>query len=174
MQVTEANLQHSTTMFHDIVPGRQASSLGSITLDVSFGTKQNYRKERIWFEVVPFKSAYHAIFGRPACAKFMARPCYIYSKLKIPGPNGIITVSGDFKKAKECERGNAVYAEAVISAEELEEYKKEVNPKEMPAGQKPPSGSDVTFKASKQTKKVKRSTTDSTKETAIGAGLERK
>ena len=61
-----------------------------------------------------FKCAYHAIFGRPAFAKFMARPCYIYNKLKMPGENGTITISGNFKKAKECERGMTVFAEAVI------------------------------------------------------------
>ncbi|KAK1652377.1 hypothetical protein QYE76_070182 [Lolium multiflorum] len=38
--------------------------------------------------VVPFKSSYHVIFGRPTYHKFHARACYIYNKLKIPGPNG--------------------------------------------------------------------------------------
>ncbi|KAK1662826.1 hypothetical protein QYE76_050985 [Lolium multiflorum] len=42
----------------------------------------------ITFEVVPFKSSYHVIFGRPTYHKFHARACYIYKKLKIPGPNG--------------------------------------------------------------------------------------
>ncbi|KAK1610654.1 hypothetical protein QYE76_034327 [Lolium multiflorum] len=36
--------------------------------------------------VVPFKSSYHVIFGRPTYHKFHARACYIYNKLKIPGP----------------------------------------------------------------------------------------
>ncbi|KAK1662583.1 hypothetical protein QYE76_050742 [Lolium multiflorum] len=54
-------------------------------------------------EVVPFKSSYHVIFGRPTYHKFHARACYIYNKLKIPGPNGWITVSGDYKKARDCE-----------------------------------------------------------------------
>ncbi|KAK1686388.1 hypothetical protein QYE76_047236 [Lolium multiflorum] len=39
-------------------------------------------------EVVPFKSSYHVIFGRPTYHKFHARACYIYNKLKIPGPKG--------------------------------------------------------------------------------------
>ncbi|KAK1664421.1 hypothetical protein QYE76_052580 [Lolium multiflorum] len=41
--------------------------------------------------------------------------CYIYNKLKIPGPNGMITVSGDYKKARDCEEGEAAFAESVIS-----------------------------------------------------------
>ncbi|KAK1642539.1 hypothetical protein QYE76_060344 [Lolium multiflorum] len=36
--------------------------------------------------------------------------CYIYNKLKIPGPNGMITVSGDYKKARDCEEGEAAFA----------------------------------------------------------------
>ncbi|KAK1609025.1 hypothetical protein QYE76_032698 [Lolium multiflorum] len=39
--------------------------------------------------VVPFKGSYHVIFGRPTYHKFHARACYIYNKLKIPGPNAI-------------------------------------------------------------------------------------
>jgi hypothetical protein len=35
---------------------------------------------------------YHAILGRSAYAKFMAVPNYMYLKLKIPGPKGIIIV----------------------------------------------------------------------------------
>ena len=86
--------------------------------------------------MVPFRSAYHAIFGRPPFASFMARPCYIYSKLKMPGPNGIITIKGYFKKSKECEAANAVHAEAEISREELEDLKKAMNPNEVPATEK--------------------------------------
>ena len=62
-------------------------------MDVVFDSKDNYRKEKCTFEVVDFDSPFHALFGRPAYAKFMARPCYIYSKLKIPGPKGVITIS---------------------------------------------------------------------------------
>jgi hypothetical protein len=51
--------------------------------------------------VVPFKSTYHVIFGRPAFHSFHARSCYIYNQLKMLGPEGIITVYGSFRKAKE-------------------------------------------------------------------------
>ena len=85
MNLSEGQLDHSNLTFHGIVPGRQAKSMGSIRLKVTFGPKENYRSEFLRFEVVPFKSAYHAIFGRPAFAKFMARPCYIYIKFKMPG-----------------------------------------------------------------------------------------
>ena len=42
---------------------------------------------------------YHALLGRPTYAKFMAVPNYTYLKLKMPGPNGVITVSGSFEQA---------------------------------------------------------------------------
>ncbi|KAK1641700.1 hypothetical protein QYE76_059505 [Lolium multiflorum] len=88
MNLTKEQLKHSTTEFHGVVPGKKANSLGSITLPVAFGDVHNFREERITFEVVPFKSSYHVIFGRPTYHKFHARACYIYNKLKIPGPKG--------------------------------------------------------------------------------------
>jgi hypothetical protein len=42
--------------------------------------------------VVGFSGTYHAILRRLAYAKFMDVPNYMYLKLKIPGPRGIITV----------------------------------------------------------------------------------
>ncbi|KAK1627439.1 hypothetical protein QYE76_001754 [Lolium multiflorum] len=110
MNLTKEQLKHSNTEFHGVVPGKKANSLGSITLPVAFGDVHNFREEKITFEVVPFKSSYHVIFGRPTYHKFHARACYIYNKLKIPGPNGMITITGDYKKAHECELGEAAFA----------------------------------------------------------------
>ncbi|KAK1642902.1 hypothetical protein QYE76_060707 [Lolium multiflorum] len=88
MNLTKEQLKHNSTEFHGVVPGKKANSLGSITLPVAFGDVHNFREEKITFEVVPFKSSYHVIFGRPTYHKFHARACYIYNKLKIPGPKG--------------------------------------------------------------------------------------
>ncbi|KAK1679377.1 hypothetical protein QYE76_040225 [Lolium multiflorum] len=88
MNLTKEQLKHSNTEFHGVVPGKKANSLGSITLPVAFGDVHNFREEKITFEVVPFKSSYHVIFDRPTYHKFHARACYIYNKLKIPGPKG--------------------------------------------------------------------------------------
>ena len=140
---------------------------GSIKLDVTFGPETNYRMESIRFEVVPFKIAYHAIFGRPAFAKFMARPCYIYSKLKMSGPNGTITINDNFKKAKECERGNAAFAEAVLHAEELAEMKKEAGTSQLPEAAAPAKPKN-TFKASVETKRMDLVKGDSSKQVTYG------
>ena len=173
MNLLESQLDYNRVKFHGIVPGKQAKSMGSIKLGVTFGPETNYRSEFLRFEVVPFKSAYHAIFGRPGFAKFMARPCYIYSKLKLLGPNGIITVDGNFKKAKECERGNAAFAEAVLHAEELAAMRKEVDASELPEHAKT-AEPKKTFKASEDTKKVDLEEGDSSKQITIGYCLDDK
>ena len=55
------------------------------------------------FEVVDFPGSYHAILGRPCYAKFMVVPNYTYLKLKMPGPNGVITVGSTFSHAYTCD-----------------------------------------------------------------------
>ena len=76
--------------------------MGLIRLDVLFGTKGNHRRETISFEVDDHTSAYHTILGRPTLAKFMVVPHYAYLKMKLPGPRGIITISGDYKRSIAC------------------------------------------------------------------------
>ena len=78
--------------------------MGTITLEVIFGTPENFQREAIDFEVVDWKSQYHAILGRPTFARFMAIPHYAYLMLKMPGPKGVITVHGDFDRSNSCDR----------------------------------------------------------------------
>nr|XP_051221384.1 uncharacterized protein LOC127339589 [Lolium perenne] len=81
------------------------ASTMKISLDVVFGTPNNFRKEKIEFEVVDWESQYHAILGRPAFAKFMEVPHYAYLKLKMPGNNGTeITIHGSFSRSDSCDR----------------------------------------------------------------------
>jgi hypothetical protein len=75
----------SKSSFYCIVPGNAAHPLGTMVLPVTFGTRENYCTEFIKFEVANFKSSDHAILGRPALAKFMAVPHYVYLLLKLPG-----------------------------------------------------------------------------------------
>jgi hypothetical protein len=79
----------SKSPFYSIVP-------------VTFGTRENYRTEFIKFEAANFESSYHAILGRPALAKFMAVPHYVYLLLKMPGLSGVLTLRGDLKKSYDC------------------------------------------------------------------------
>ncbi|KAK1602964.1 hypothetical protein QYE76_027164 [Lolium multiflorum] len=174
MNLTKEQLKHSNTEFHGVVPGKKANSLGSITLPVAFGDVHNFREEKITFEVVPFKSSYHVIFGRPTYHKFHARACYIYNKLKIPGPKGMITISGDYKKAHECELGEPAFAESVLSAEELQGYRAAVDPTEMQTTKKQISEQKNSFRAAIETKKVNFKEDDATKQVSIGANMDPK
>ena len=113
------------------MPGKSAYPVGKIELEVAFGDEYDSRAEKLTFEVVKIKSPYHAVFGRPAYAKFMARPCYVYLQLKMSDYKGTIIVHGSRKIALECEEGDAAYAESVCATEELKFYKYNVDPTDM-------------------------------------------
>jgi hypothetical protein len=95
-------LHESDTPFFGVVPTEGEYSLGHIYMPVTFGTPENYRTEFLRFEVASFDCGYNAIIGRPGLSKFMAIPHYSYMILKMPGPQGIITVRADFQGAAEC------------------------------------------------------------------------
>jgi hypothetical protein len=78
--------------FHGIIPGKRVQSLGQLDLPVCFGTPSNFRRETLTFEVVGFRGTYHVVLGRLCYTKFMAVPNYTYLKLKMSGPNGVITI----------------------------------------------------------------------------------
>ena len=141
MGIPMSRLSTSNMSFHGVIPGKKAESLGQISLDVVFGDSKNYRKEKLTFEVVDFQSAYHAILGRPAYARFMARPCYVYLKLKMPGPKGVITVTGNRKKAEECFQKGSKIADAQMAVVELQEYQKTSDLSELLRAKKPASES---------------------------------
>src|SRR3954465_8753134 len=95
MEIDRSRIKQSNTTFRGIIPSREARSVGKITLDVVFGTPENYRSEEITFQMAPFSSEYHALLGREAFTIFQAIPHYGYMKLKMSGPNGIITLASD-------------------------------------------------------------------------------
>jgi hypothetical protein len=112
-------LRPSTTPFHGVAPGKRVQPLGQIDLPVWFGTLDNYRKETLTFEVVGFRGTYHAILGRPCYAKFMAVPNYTYLKMKMSGPNGVITVGSSIEHAFDCDVECMEHAEALSLDEAL-------------------------------------------------------
>ena len=104
MEIDRSRIEQSSTTFRGIIPSREARCAGKITLDVVFGTPENYRSEEITFQVAPFNSGYHALLGRDAFTRFQAIPRYGYMKLKMPGPNGIITLASDSNIALRAEK----------------------------------------------------------------------
>ena len=128
------------------------------------------------FEVVKIQRTYHALFGRPAYAKFMARPCYVYLQLKMLGHNGTITVHGSRKIALDYEQGEAAYAESVCATKELKFDKDNVDPADMTSLQKPTTEHDpaLKFKSADETKLVDFVASDSSKQFSISANLDPK
>ena len=83
---------------------------------VQFGTTDHFRTEYVNF-VADFDIAYHAIIGRPALAKFMVMPHYVYLVLKIPIEQGVLTLRANVSTAYDCEREGLAITEAMhISA----------------------------------------------------------
>ena len=93
----------------------EARCTGSITLEVVFGSSDNFRSEELIFDIVPFRSGYHALLGRTTFARFNAVPHYAYLKLKMPKPRGVITVNGNTKHSVRTEEHTAALAAEVQS-----------------------------------------------------------
>ena len=69
--------------------------------------------------MVDFLGSYHAILGRPCYAKFMAIPNYTYLKLKMSGPNDVITMGSTFLHTYMCDHEHFELATVVINSSEL-------------------------------------------------------
>ena len=94
MGIDPSRISQSNTTFEGVIPGVEAYGRGSVVLKVTFGSPGNSRSEELLFTITPFQSGYHALLGRMAFARFNALPHYGYLTLKMPGPRGVITVSG--------------------------------------------------------------------------------
>jgi hypothetical protein len=97
-------LKPTDCSFHGIVLGSANYPVGRIAINVCFVNRQNYRREKLNFEVMDWPSQCHVILGRPAFSRFMAVTHYTYLVLKMPGPNGIITVKGSFELSDLCDK----------------------------------------------------------------------
>ncbi|XP_020153320.1 uncharacterized protein [Aegilops tauschii subsp. strangulata] len=131
------DLEPTQTIFHGIVPDLSCSPIGQIRLNVL---------------------AYHALLGRPALAKFMAVPHYAYLKMKLPGPKGLITITGDYRKSLESARDGGKLAESLVIAEERRQLDRIFalanETSAVPILAEEPAD-EASFKPSKETKKVK-------------------
>jgi hypothetical protein len=119
LQIDLSTIRAGAAPFHGIIPEKRVQPLGQLDMSVCFGTPSNFRRETLTFEVVGFRGTYHAVLGRPCYAKFMAVPNYTYLKLKMPGPNGVITVGSTYQHAYKCDVECVEYAEALAESEAL-------------------------------------------------------
>jgi hypothetical protein len=119
LQIDLSTIRVGAAPFYGIIPGKRVQPLGQLDLPVCFETPSNFQKETLTFEVVGFRGTYHAMLGRPCYAKFMVVPNYTYLKLKMSGPNGVITVGSTYRHAYECDVECVEYAEALAEFEAL-------------------------------------------------------
>jgi hypothetical protein len=78
--------------FYGVMPGKAAYPIGHVCLSLTFGKEDNFHTEYLMFEVADFHSSYHTILGRPMLAKLIAIPRHTYLIMKIPAPNGILSI----------------------------------------------------------------------------------
>ncbi|XP_066311370.1 uncharacterized protein [Miscanthus floridulus] len=119
MRIPRPELRLAGSPYHGVIPGAQAYPLGQIGLLVTFSSPANFRSEVLTFKVVDFLGSYHAILGRPCYAKFMAIPNYTYLKLKMPRPNGVITMSSAISHAFACDHEHYDLATVGVYSSEL-------------------------------------------------------
>ena len=101
----------------------------------------------------------------------MAIPNYTYLKLKMPGPNGIITVSSAFSHAFACDRKHYKLATVVVNSSELPRLGESLA-LVVPDYSKPTSS--VAFHPLEETKAVGINPTNPTKTVWIGTQLSAK
>ncbi|XP_066344141.1 uncharacterized protein [Miscanthus floridulus] len=119
MRIPQSELCLASSPFHRVILGAQPYPLEQINLPATFGSQANFRSEVLTFEVVDFLGSYHAILGQPCYTKFMAIPNYTYLKLKMLGPNGVITMSSAFSHTFACDREHYKLATAVVNSSKL-------------------------------------------------------
>ena len=110
MGIDPSRIKPSSTNFKGVIPGMEARCTGSLTLEVVFGSPDNFRGEELIFDIAPFRSGYHALLGRTTFAHFNAVPHYAYLKLKMPGPRGVITVNGNMERSLRMKEDTAALA----------------------------------------------------------------
>ena len=100
-----------------------------------------------------------------------------YLKMKLPGPNGIITISGDYKCSIECASAGSFLAESLVIAAEKKRIQEVVALAQasqlgMPSVANPQQ--TATFQAAKESKKVGIDEANPDHSVIIGVGLDGK
>jgi hypothetical protein len=95
----------------------------------------------------------------------------------MPGPKGIITIAGDYKKSRECAAAGSRLAESLVIAEERRLLDRAVAMAgEQPAVPTPPKTADgeASFQPSKDTKKILLDPAHPEQFTVVGSRLDSK
>ena len=95
MGIDPTKIHHSSTSFKGVTPGLYANCTGFVTLEVTFGSSDNLRRDKLTLHIALSHSGFQALLGREAFARFNAIPHYASLTLKMPGPRGIISLKGN-------------------------------------------------------------------------------
>jgi hypothetical protein len=118
MGIDPSRIEPSKTTFKGVIPGVEAHCSGTVTLQVVFGSPENFQRKELIFDIVPFHSSYYALLGQTVFAKFNAVPHYAYLMLKMPRPRGVITINGNTDRFLRTEEHTAALAAEVQAAKE--------------------------------------------------------
>jgi hypothetical protein len=103
--------------------GKPIKPVGKVSLPVSFRDLDNARMETLTFDVVDIYHPNLTIFGRGFMNKFDAVIRQQFLCMKIPAPNGVITVFGDQQEARNIEKGHTPGQTNVYQLKSTEERK---------------------------------------------------
>jgi hypothetical protein len=84
--------------------GKGTFPVGKIELPLSFSVGPNARSEHVTFDIVNMVYPYNAIMGWGSINKFEVAIHGLYLCMKIPGPQGVITVYGNQQTVRNTER----------------------------------------------------------------------
>ncbi|XP_020184709.1 uncharacterized protein [Aegilops tauschii subsp. strangulata] len=173
MQFHRSRVEQSYATFRGIIPGKEVRCSGRLTLDVVFGTLENYRSKELLFHIVPSHNGYHALLGPDVFTMFQAILHYGYMKLKLLGPNGVITIASDLDRAFLAENTTTslslVALSKALAPEELTTLRTMVDRDEVVLSKKPKSTS---FKPADKTVKFQVHPMDPNKTASIGTQLD--
>jgi hypothetical protein len=161
--------------FYGVVPGKAAYPIGRVCLLVTFGTKENFRTKYLMFEVVDFRSSYHAILGGPMLAKFMSIPHHTYLIMRMLAPNGILSILDDNMVSYKCKSSTVELAKdsackAAATVMVAQAAKIDQTTLELPEQKRTNTALDL----NPAMKKVCLGLPDASKEVTIGADLDPK
>lgn len=109
VQFDSLRIQASNTKFTGIILSMEAQCMMRVTLDVVFGTPDNYHIEAFNFDIVPFRSGYHGLLGLTTCAQFHVAPHYGYMKLKVSVPKDVIAICGNAERSLQTKDHTTAY-----------------------------------------------------------------
>jgi hypothetical protein len=143
-------------------------------LAIQFGTADHFRIDYVNFIIADFEGTYHAILGRPALAKFMAIPHYVYLLLKMPTEKGVLSLRGNVLITYNCEKEGYATVKALELSIRMQQSI--ANAKKIPPTNLEIPGKEATCAVvkSKKTKEVELVPGDKSKTARFGATLDPK